>query len=367
MDCTSYNRRLWLEPLWATREVCGETVLFVGEEDEAPLLYRPREIVSVRSYGLDTEYVRGRDYIVTETGKIKRPAGSKIPFFREDEYYRKEPDSIPVRVRSVGGRYAFNEERYLKYGEGDAFTSKQIAVCYTHDGRWRGAVPKGKSERFPLLLKRLKEGRGATVLFYGDSITAGCNSSGTEYGGNTAPYAEPWPVMVAEYLKEKFAAPVGYINTAVGGKNTEWGLENLESRVLSHYPDLAVIAFGMNDAGLTVEKYKSLVSGMIDGIRARLPDCEILLVSTTVPNVESDWFDGMQKEYVAGLRELEADEKYSSFVALADMTTMHLDLLSAGKRFRDMTGNNINHPNDFLARFYAQTILKTILGDDFGR
>ena len=32
------------------------------------------------------------------------------------------------------------------------------------------------------------------------------------------------------------------------------------------------------------------------------------------------------------------------------------------KRYYDMTGNNVNHPNDFMARVYAQTIIKTILG-----
>ena len=30
-----------------------------------------------------------------------------------------------------------------------------------------------------------------------------------------------------------------------------------------------------------------------------------------------------------------------------------------------MTGNNINHPNDFVARLYAQVILKTMLGGEY--
>ena len=54
-------------------------------------------------------------------------------------------------------------------------------------------------------------------------------------------------------------------------------------------------------------------------------------------------------------------EEKHPFVAVADMTTMHYNLLEKGKRYRDMTGNNVNHPNDFLARIYAQVILKTIL------
>ena len=41
------------------------------------------------------------------------------------------------------------------------------------------------------------------------------------------------------------------------------------------------------------------------------------------------------------------------------MTGMHHALLKR-KLFRDMTGNNVNHPNDFLARVYAQTILAVL-------
>jgi hypothetical protein len=48
-------------------------------------------------------------------------------------------------------------------------------------------------------------------------------------------------------------------------------------------------------------------------------------------------------------------------VALADLTTLHKEYLTV-KNYRDMTGNNVNHPNDFLMRLYAQTIVKTIFG-----
>jgi len=42
--------------------------------------------------------------------------------------------------------------------------------------------------------------------------------------------------------------------------------------------------------------------------------------------------------------------------ALADMTTLWRDLL-ARKSVHDLTGNGINHPNDFGHRLYAQVIL----------
>ena len=49
-------------------------------------------------------------------------------------------------------------------------------------------------------------------------------------------------------------------------------------------------------------------------------------------------------------------------VVVADMTTFHEALL-AQKRYCDMTGNNVNHPNDFLARAYAQVLFQTVVGE----
>lgn len=212
-------------------------------------------------------------------------------------------------------------------------------------------------------MKKLEEEKAAKIVFYGDSITAGCNASGTEYGGNTLPYTPSYAQMVASSLEDKYASKIECVNTSLGGANTEWGLENVEKNVISHAPDLVVIAFGMNDADLTVAKYKRMISEMIDKIHAADPDCAVVAVATSVPNNETEWFYGNQKEYVAGLKALEREEKYD-FVAVADMTAMHLDLLKA-KRFRDMTGNNVNHPNDFLARVYAQVVLQTVAGDNY--
>ncbi len=55
----------------------NETVLMVGENDCAPLLYKPERIISVRNYGLDIEYERGKDYEITENGEIKRLSDRK--------------------------------------------------------------------------------------------------------------------------------------------------------------------------------------------------------------------------------------------------------------------------------------------------
>ena len=47
--------------------------------------------------------------------------------------------------------------------------------------------------------------------------------------------------------------------------------------------------------------------------------------------------------------------------ALLNMTELHRTLLTR-KDYWHMTGNNINHPSDFLARLYAQGVL-ALLGE----
>ena len=46
-------------------------------------------------------------------------------------------------------------------------------------------------------------------------------------------------------------------------------------------------------------------------------------------------------------------------IVLADMTEMWDSLLKA-KSFLDITGNGVNHPNDFGHRVYAQVLLSLL-------
>ena len=41
------------------------------------------------------------------------------------------------------------------------------------------------------------------------------------------------------------------------------------------------------------------------------------------------------------------------------------DSNKAGERYRDITSNNINHPNDFAGRVYTMTCLTAMFGHDY--
>jgi lysophospholipase L1-like esterase len=164
--------------------------------------------------------------------------------------------------------------------------------------------------------------------------------------------------MIQKKLQNIYEATVGVRNVAVGGWATVNGLDAFNERVLAEQADLMVLAYGMNDRGTPLDKYKEMIADMVCRFKKFNPDGEVVLVAPMLPNVETDWLKN-QPLFAEKLYEL---EKEYSFVSVADMTQIHWGILSTGKRYRDMTGNNINHPNDFIARVYAQVILKTLLG-----
>ena len=311
-------------PLFTGSVMTNETVLFMGTDDAAPLMYRADEILSVTSFDLKTNYVEGVDWTFdAATHTIRPTANTRMPYYTEAEWY---PES---------GRFACNlsGKSYVFFSEGSVISLHQVCVTYRHSDAWEGPVPRDDSAAYAPMLEVFAMRQGGKTLFYGDSITTAANSSGAI---GCEPYIPGWPKQVHDGIVEA-TGNVGleYVNTAVGGKNTQWGLDNVQERVIAHAPDFVLIAFGMNDT-LSAADYSAKHEAMVNAIHAALPNAAVMLVSPMVPN-------------------LEATSGFSR-IGCANVNTMHAAVL-AKKRFRDMTGNNVNHCNDFSARIYRDTIL----------
>jgi hypothetical protein len=116
----------------------------------------------------------------------------------------------------------------------------------------------------------------------------------------------------------------------------------------------------MNDGTLQMDPltFTLNIQGMINSTRLKNPNVEFILVTTMLPNPESD-FVGTHLLLNNALQKLAGEG-----ILLVDMGSVHAELLRH-KSYQDMTGNNINHPNDFLIRWYAQQILGQLIpGDD---
>ena len=130
---------------------------------------------------------------------------------------------------------------------------------------------------------------------------------------------------------------------------------------------MLVIAFGINDIDKNESSYITHMETMIDAYLAANPSGSVLLVSPMRPNTQSSMISGNGLQCENALLTIRNKAKYSSKnVAVAKVTTMFTELMTvSGKLARDYLGNNVNHPNDFGVRLYAQVILKSLCGDDY--
>ena len=330
----------------------NETVAFMGTDDAAQLMYEADEIVSVLGSDLKTVYEKGVDWTFdAATHRIKLAAGTRIPYYTEAEYYPEE------------GRFACNipGKKYVLFGEGATMHDYQVCVTYRHADRWTGPAPRDDSAAFAPLFEELFGTCRGNIVMYGDSITTGSNSSITI---GREPKLASWPQQVFTAITNFTGnCRLKYVNTAVGGMTSTWGVQNVQERVIAYSPKLALVAFGMNDGDATAN-YTNRIAKIARAIHAACPDAAVLLVSPMIPNPEATGFDAkgvLFPEYEAGLAALVDDLRAEGFakVGLANVTTMHGAVL-AKKRFRDISGNNINHCNDFSARVYRDTILAAL-------
>lgn len=68
-------------------------------------------------------------------------------------------------------------------------------------------------------------------------------------------------------------AQISYANTAEGGQTSEWGLKNVQERLIDRAPDLLVLAFGMNDGTWFKDEgaFDGNIRGILNAVRETLP------------------------------------------------------------------------------------------------
>ncbi len=336
-----------LRPFWLSDTMQGETVLFIKANPDAPptasLLFEPTRILSVASASGEVTYTEGRDYLWKPgTKEITLPPGSAI-VFKTPQDLRRPPKSQPYALTHRDG----NGE--ILFGASHEYHDMQTVVTYTHKpDAWHGPVPAFAGDLLPRTLKRLRDKQPLTIALLGDSISTGCNASGW---AKAAPFQPPFQDLLVENLEATYGGKVTLKNFAVGGTTATWGRANI-NKVIQAEPDLVILAFGMNDSGgRSADAYRADIQAMIDAVRKARPQAEFILIATMLGN--RDWVT-LRQELFPQFRDALASLAGPG-IALADMTSMWAELLKHKKDW-DMTGNGVNHPNDFGHRVYAQVL-----------
>jgi acyl-CoA thioesterase I len=319
-----------LVPFWLSTTMSGESVVFIrGDEGPAAsrLLFPPDVVVAVTSAAADVIYVEGVDYEVDfPAGRIVRMPGSRIP------------ETTRAAIAAADG--ALTHDRI-------------VAVTYTHPAAplmWN-PPPAGTISR---VMQRLQRREPLTIAVTGDSISEGYDASGF-YG--IPPNQPPFARLVATALEQDFGTPVRLHNLATAGSTAADALWET-GRIAASEPDLVIVAFGMNDACYAeAGEFAANVSSLLCRVRDDVPLAEFVIVSPMLPTPECTWVvPARVLDYRAALNELTGDG-----VVLADVTGLWSAMV-ARKDPHDLSGNGLNHPNDFGHRIYAQSILHQLVG-----
>ncbi len=321
-----------MQPFWQGSLVTDEAVL-LSADGKGPatgtLMFAPEKILSVTSYDGTVQYREGVDYTV-EGRTLTAVAGSAISEVQDSD---------------------------LKHGElaWNVIGGKQILVTYRHSGRWTGPVQPYVGSELPRTMRLLRQHRPVRIVAFGDSITYGIGSSHMD---QIPPYQPPWVDLFVGDLRRAWNDPdIQLLNSSQSGAASDWAHAMAGRMVASLHPDLVTVAFGQNDFWrITPAAFAANISTVLRAVRAANPHAEFLLLSTTRfdPAYTSDpLYWNRVTDYDARLRAMAG-----AGVQLVDMTAIS-GAVFAAKEPRDCLNDPL-HPNDYLSRWYAQSMVAAL-------
>ncbi|MHA1999024.1 MAG: SGNH/GDSL hydrolase family protein [Promethearchaeota archaeon] len=248
-------------------------------------------------------------------------------------------------------------KRGLLFSEDGLFLELQALVTYETREEWGGYLPTRDDGSLQVVKHHLQAGKGLDVFVIGDSISFGCNASAQL---DLPPQNGAYPDVLVDLMKSTYPdCKIRLKNESVGGTNSKWGKKTVsnilkEGQDFNH--DLNIIAFGANDSAgkMKPKAYRKNVEGMMKAIIKANADAEFILVASSLPN--EAWIHthhSILLDYVSELKILQV--KYAPIVGIVNMTAIWQELLKR-KNYHDLTGNGINHPNDYGHRLHALAI-----------
>ena len=350
------------------------------------LAYEPTEIISVRDYTLGREYgkdeytVSGRRITVTVDDDAE--IGEGMPYIRDEWLDAKNiPDEFmdnvspdPAMYNDGGGT---NRGKHV-VAEGSLTRTNLLHVTYAFDHTEQdlGFEPQAYTpERFSRLTAKLEAGEPVRMLVLGDSICVGASAS--SFAG-FEPNLPTFFDLIADELAARYydgdREMIELVNVSVGGEASDYGVSVAEGGEtdLADF-DFVIIGFGMNDGtlGVTKDVFTSNTERMIDGIREHSPDADFAVLGCFTPNPRSIFF-GIQSQYIEPVTAL-CDKKNTSasgctYVGMYDLSSAILQNKQRASstqdtryRYIDISANYTNHPNDFMVRLYAGSVLSAFL------
>ena len=122
-------------------------------------------------------------------------------------------------------------------------------------------------------LHRLQPGGSLTVAFFGGSITDGAGQNN----------GLPWRTRTQNWLANTYpGTDFTFVNAAISGTTSEFGVFRTDRHVLSQDPDLIFVEFAVNDIEQVSDtRTRHTMEGLVRKIRLARPTADIIFVYTT--------------------------------------------------------------------------------------
>ncbi len=145
-----------------------------------------------------------------------------------------------------------------------AIAATLLAPCLTLLSATAAAAPT-PAENTAAFFKKLDAGEPLTVVVYGTSLTAG----------------GAWAGEMKQWFDAKSPGKIRFVNSGGPGQNSDWGLKNLQAKVVDLKPDLVFIEFSYNDAHdkfkMPVERGAANLGEIVTTILAGKPETCVVL------------------------------------------------------------------------------------------
>jgi len=323
-----------------SQRISKEPLLFtLGTKDDRPkasLLHTPTRILGLSlangnaAFAANAFSIKGRQLL----------SNIKVPFIDGNELFPSAKGDRTIEWHT-------DEQRYVHFSEGHYFHDLQLVADYETNEAWTGAIPEFQGQQIPRFIECLFRRDPVRIALLGDSISVGANASDRV---GVFPHQAAYGTLWANQLRAR--CRVEMENFSKNGEMSKWGKAQIKP-VSEWNPNLVVIAFGMNDVfdAVPPETVAQNVQKTIEGIAAQRPETEFVIVSGMSPNPEWHLYrPDLRNAYHNALMNLRR-----SGVAFCGIKPVW-DAVVERKGFWSLTGNGVNHPNDFGHRIYASCL-----------
>ncbi|MBU4200261.1 MAG: SGNH/GDSL hydrolase family protein [Verrucomicrobia bacterium] len=220
------------------------------------------------------------------------------------------------------------------------FVLLSAAVCLTPG--------LGTAQSANRVAAHLQSGKHQTIVVYGTSLTAD----------------GAWVKQLQVILDHRYPGLTAIINSGSAGCWSQWGVDNLDGRVIKEKPDAVIIEFAVNDSvarfNCTVQQSRTNLESMVTRILSGNPDCEIILMTTTPADAYPKGHFS-HRENISVYYEMYREVAKKRKLAIVDLYPQWIALRDADKKtFAQYVPDSIHINEEGCRRIVTPGILKAL-------